>query len=209
MGQQLVRVTVIRPGARRHCGHEKTSPALVISLSGSEVREASLAKVPRAVHADSADQAASAGNAATVGGQAPGEFAPASRFFQGYATAAPEQTVPIVSRGPFTVQLFCVPSFSMSGPLRAARLQVTVAEPHRTTTTMVTEANESPDQAAGAVHNVGQTVGVLQGDMAFRTVGAYFDVSGGRSLDVSARLRVGHLGAPDCSAHATATFHGL
>jgi hypothetical protein len=45
--------------------------------------------------------------------------------------------------------------------------------------------------------------------MAFRTVGAYFDVSGGRSLDVSARLRVGHLGAPDCSAHATATFHGL
>jgi hypothetical protein len=203
------------------------------TLGGSEIKEAKLGLVPKArdatraataeralradsagradsaAHSDSAARAASAANADSVGGRGPGEFVSADRLFRGFATARRDQSATVIARGPYTIVLKCLSSFGGGEFMERAHLAVQVAEPARTSSPNPEQASGGPSLPAGGEAGLGTTPAAGSAQSSFAAVGGYFDVAGGQSLDVSARLRVNHLGVAGCSAIVHATFGGL
>jgi hypothetical protein len=178
------------------------------TLTGKQVNESQLGKVPAAATADTATSAA---DAQTVGGQPADAFVDANRFSYRFATAAGAQKVTVLERGPYKIELECSQGSSAGGLTWSARLYVTASEPSRSTTASGTETSGGGnDISAGTVRQIGAT-GFADADTgsAYSPVGGYVDVSGGRTLDVSARLRVNRLGVTGCSAAVNATFNGF
>lgn len=90
------------------------------TITGKQVNLKKLGKVPSAKRADTAN------NANTVGGHASSAFEPASDFIRtGLVKAGSGQTVPLVSFGPFTLKLNCVPG---SGTNVQAEIDATSTE---------------------------------------------------------------------------------
>jgi hypothetical protein len=197
------------------------------ALGGAEIKEAKLGRVPSAVRAshagsagdalraghalraDSAAQAAVAGDAAALGGRGPQGFVSADHFFHGFATAPRDAAATVIERGPYRIVLNCASSFGAGGYRASSQLKVRVAEQARTSSPTPEQASGGPSLPAGGEAVLGATPAVGDAESAFAAVGGYFDVAGGRSLDVSARLRVNHLGVQGCSAIVQATFGGL
>ena len=71
------------------------------------------------------------------------------------------------------------------------------------------ETSTSPDLPANTPITLGETTTAYDDGFAYKTVGGYMDVSGGRTMDVSARLRINRLGAQGCSAAVNVTFNGF
>lgn len=200
------------------------------SLGPKEIKEGKLGIVPRAqkaMHADRAETASkahradqasrattagradSAADADTVGGLAPSAFVSADRFFRGFVTARREQTTTVLSYGPYTILLRCLSSFGGGEYRERAQLVVRVAETARASSPNPEAASGGPSLPAGSEASLGTTQAAGPSESSFATAGGYLDVSGGRSLDVSARLRVNHLGTEGCSAIVNATFGGF
>src|SRR5690606_6190382 len=107
-------------------------------------------------------------------------------------------TKTVVSRGPYTIMLNCASSFSGGGYREASRLVVRVSEPARTSSPSPEAASGGPTLPAGSEVVIGTTQPAGAAESSYAPAAGYFDVSGGRSLDVSARLRVNHLGVDGC-----------
>lgn len=172
------------------------------------------ASADRAGHAASADRAASAQSADTLAGHGPGDFARAADDLRLFATAQPGATTTIVTRGPFTIDLQCITAYGGNPPqpLARAAVRVHVAEPVRSS--LQTGSGE-PETGIDTLP-AGTTKAILatgtappEAGGAFKAGGGYFDARGGRTLDISARARVGLLGTAGCSAVVFATFGGL
>ncbi len=169
------------------------------SLGSTEVDEASLAQVPAAIQAQ---------NAGKLGGSSPNEFVTRQRYFQGWVTAARGTNKAVVTRGPFTITLTCLAAAPNTA---SARLDLVAGVPTRSTftgTTPETSAGGSDTPASTPINSY-STGYVGPDSSAMRTVGGYMDASNGRSVDVSARLRVNRLGVSGCSAVVTAVFNGV
>lgn len=171
------------------------------SLTDKQIKESTLGQVPAAERAAVAD---------TIGGIAPAQLVTDSRFVYRFATAGFGQSTTVAARGPYTVKLDCLLAGNDSnGPLYDAELLMSASEPSRYTATAAEAGAGGNDTPAGTVITLGKTTPVNQGLSAYKSVAGYLDVSGGRTMDVSARLRVGRLGTPGCSAATNVVFNGF
>lgn len=172
------------------------------SLGGTEIREGKLAKVRRAARADRADVA---GNATQLGGRPAGSFASSRLYLHRYTEADRGEKVTIFEQGPFKVILDCSPAFGGGQDKAAAGIQIETSDQTRNSI-----STPGPDTLlpAGSTINTARTATGNIAGATFRLVGGYVDAGDGRTLDFSARLRVGTLGAIWCSAVTQATLGG-
>jgi hypothetical protein len=133
----------------------------------------------------------------------------ADRFLRGFAKARRDQTVTVLAHGPYTVLLKCQGSFSGAGWRESAQLLFKATEEARSSRPVPEPATGGASLPAGTEVSVGATPPASSTETSFAAVGGYLDISRGRSLDVSARLRVNHLGVEGCSAIVNATLGGF
>jgi hypothetical protein len=180
------------------------------SLGGAQIKESKLGKVRSAARADradtagTADRATVAGNAERLGGRTAGSFASANLYTHRYTEATRDSVVTVFESGPFKVSLDCSPAFNGQDVARAG-LKIDVSAESRNSF-----SNPGPDTLlpAGSTIFTGVTTTGHAGDPQFRQVAGYVDTADGRTLDISARLRVGTLGATWCSAVTQTTLGG-
>lgn len=172
------------------------------SLGGAEIREGKLAKVRRARRAD---RAAIAGNAERLGGRPAGSFASSRLYIHRYTETNRDTKVTVFEDGPFKVILDCSPAFGGGQNRASAGIQI---ETSAVTRNSISNPGTDTLLPAGSTISTVRTPTGNIADAAFRQVGGYVDAGDGRTLDFSARLRVGTLGSTWCSSITQATLGG-
>jgi hypothetical protein len=144
--------TVINGGSIKK--HSITGSKLAKNtLTGTQINEAKLGTVPHAKLADNA------GNAAKLGGAAPGSYFPASKMFRW--NFAMNKGITLHTFGPFGPLTFTATCLA-DGVKTAAKLTVSTSE----TGTFVSSDTHSLPSSGGMIINPGDTYTVVQQDSA-------------------------------------------